>query len=173
MALFNVRLPDDLAVRFDAWAGARGGRSASLRRLIAEACRSDAAPLPATPSDPRPTKLTVRLAAADAPGLDAAAAATGLSRNGWAAAVIRRRLVGRPTFRRSEELALLAIQAEVHRIGVNVNQIARALNTAVLEGKVLDLEMVALTDLRTELRAHILALRDAFEGNLAYWQVDP
>lgn len=173
MALFNVRLPDDLALRFDAWAGAQGGRSASLRRVISEACMADAAPLPAVSSAPRSTKLTVRLAAADARGLDAAAAAMGLSRNGWAAAVIRRRLVGRPTFRRSEELTLLAIQAEVHRIGVNVNQIARALNTAVLEGKVLDLEMVALADLRTELRAHLRALHEAFEGNLAYWQVDP
>lgn len=173
MALFNVRLSDELALRFDAWAGAQGGRSAGLRRLIAEACTGDAAPLVAAPTDLRSTKLTVRLAATDARGLDAAAAAMGLSRNRWAAAVIRRRLVGRPTFRRSEELALLAIQTEVHRIGVNVNQIARALNTAVMEGKVLDLEMVALNELRTELRAHLLALREAFEGNLAYWHLDP
>ncbi|MBI1198304.1 MAG: plasmid mobilization relaxosome protein MobC [Phenylobacterium sp.] len=171
MALFNVRLPDELALRFDAWAGTHGGRSASLRRLIAEASMGDPPP-PASPSGPRPTKLTVRLAAADARGLDVAASSMGLSRNGWAAAVIRRRLVGRPTFRRSEELALLAIQSEVHRIGINVNQIARALNTAVMDGKVLDLEVAALADLRTELRAHIRALREAFEGNLAYWQVD-
>jgi hypothetical protein len=56
---------------------------------------------------------------------------------------------------------------------VNVNQIARALNTAVLEGKVLDLEIAYLEDLRTELRVHMSTLREAFVGNLAYWQADP
>jgi hypothetical protein len=38
---------------------------------------------------------------------------------------------------------------------------------------VLDLEVAYLDALRTELRAHMFTLREAFEGNLAYWQVDP
>ena len=97
----------------------------------------------------------------------------GLTPNGWAAALIRHRLHGKPTFPRVEAVALVAIQGEVRRIGVNVNQIARALNTAVMEGKVLDLEMASLDDLRTELRAHMFTLREAFEGNLAYWAVEP
>jgi hypothetical protein len=97
----------------------------------------------------------------------------GLTPNAWAAALIRFRLRARPTFRRSDEVSLLAMQAELRRIGVNVNQIARALNTAVMEGKVLDLELAYLDDLRAEIRAHLVALREAFEGNLAYWQVDP
>jgi hypothetical protein len=67
---------------------------------------------------------------------------------------------------------LIAIQGELRRIGVNVNQIARALNTAVMEGRVLDLELAYLDDLRAEIREHILALREAFEGNLAYWQAE-
>ena len=70
-------------------------------------------------------------------------------------------------------VALLAVQGEVRRIGVNVNQIARALNTAVMEGKVLDLEVAYLADLQIELRAHMSALRGAFEGNLAYWAAEP
>jgi hypothetical protein len=48
----------------------------------------------------------------------------------------------------------------------------RALNTAVLDGKVLDLELAYIEDLRTELRAHMSTLRAAFEGNLAYWSVE-
>ena len=64
-------------------------------------------------------------------------------------------------------------KAELHHIGVNVNQIARALNTAVMEGKVLDLEVAYLDALRTELRAHMFTLREAFEGNLAYWAIEP
>jgi len=121
----------------------------------------------------RPLKLTVRLAKEDGPDLAREAAAMGLTPNGWAAALVRHRLHGKPTFPRTEAVALLAIQGEVRRIGVNVNQIARALNTAVMEGKVLDLEVAYLAALQTELRAHMSTLREAFEGNLAYWAAEP
>ncbi len=174
MANFNVRVPDEMVARFDAWASARGGRSPAVRHLIDRACRAG----PATPPAPggrtsRSVKLTVRLSAADSRSLDAAAAEMGLTRNAWAAALIRRRLTGRPTFGAAEGLALAAIQAELRRIGVNANQIARALNTAVMEGKVLDLELAYLDELRAEIRAHMLALREAFEGNLGYWDAGP
>ena len=174
MAIINVRVSDDMLARFDAWASVRGGRSPALRHLINRACRAG----PAAPPAPgghvsRPVKLTVRLSAADAHGLDVAAAEMGLTRNAWAAALIRRRLSGRSTFGRTEALSLIAIQTELRRIGVNANQIARALNTAVMEGKVLDLELAYLDELRAEIRAHMLALREAFEGNLTYWDAGP
>ena len=117
----------------------------------------------------RRRKLAVFLSAADSAGIDAAAADWGLTRNAWAAALIRHRLCGRLTFGRPDAVSLIAVQAELRRIRVNVNQIARALNTAALEGQVLDLQLVAVDDLRRELRAHMTALRAAFAGNLAYW----
>lgn len=170
MANFNVRVSDDLAARFDAWAAAEGGRSPALRHLIHRACAASAPAYAAGRLSRRPAKLTVRLTAADAEGLAEAAADVGLTPNAWVAALVRRRLHNRPTFRPAEEAAVLAVQAEVRRIGVNVNQIARALNTAVMEGKVLDLEMAYLEGLRTELRVHVSTLREAFAGNLAYWE---
>lgn len=174
MADFKLRLPDDLAARFDGWAAERGGRSPALRHLIEQASGAGAPSRAASGGlGLRPEKLTVRLAAADGRGLDAAATEMGLTRNAWAAALIRRRLHARPTFRRSDAISLLALQAELRRIGVNVNQIARALNTAVMAGKVLDLELAYLDDLRAEIRAHMAALHEAFAGNLAYWQVEP
>ena len=174
MAIINVRVPDEMVARFDGWAAERGGRSAALRRLIDRASRASEAVPPAPAQHiARPMKLTVRLSATDARGLNAAAAEMGLTRSAWAAALLRRRLTGRPTFGQAESLALATIQAELRRIGVNANQIARALNTAVLEGKVLDLELAYLDELRAEIRAHMLALREAFEGNLAYWDAEP
>ena len=113
----------------------------------------------------------VRLAPAEAAHVDAQAAAIGMTRAGWVAALVRRHALGRPAFPRSEELALLAIRSELRRLGVNLNQIARALNTAVMEDRVLDTELTALDDMRRELRAHIQALGEAFAGNLAYWEV--
>jgi hypothetical protein len=114
----------------------------------------------------------VRLGPAEAAHVDAAAATMGLRRASWVAALVRRHALGRPTFDRAQEDALLAIRAELRRIGVNVNQIARAMNTAVMEGRVLAAELAWVDDLRRELAAHMLALREAFEGNLAYWEVD-
>lgn len=171
MANLSIRVPDDLLARFDAAAGGQGGRAPALRRLMDQVAAAAAAPVGRLPT--RPLKLTVRLAEEDGAGLAREAAAMGLTPNGWAAALIRNRLHGKPTFRRSDGVALLAIQGEVRRIGVNVNQIARALNTAVMEGKVLDLEVAYLADLQTELRAHMATLRGAFEGNLAYWAAEP
>jgi hypothetical protein len=174
MADFKLRLSDALAARFDAWAADCGGRSPALRHLIARACAAQAASLTTPSRQPaRPVKLTVRLNRGDSRGLDAEARKIGLTRNGWVAALVRRRLAGKPTFNRADELALLAIQAEFRRIGVNVNQIARALNTAVVEGKTLDLEIAYLDDLRTEIAGHMTVLREAFDGNLAYWEVAP
>ena len=171
MATVSLRVPDDALARFDAWAGANGGRAASLRRLMREA---SAASTPGSACLPaRPIKLTVRLADEDARGLASEAQGLGLTPNAWAAALIRNRLTGRPTFSRQDETALIAIQSEYRRIGINVNQVARAVNTAVLEGRVLDLELAYLEDLRTELRVHLSTLRAAFEGNQAYWSAWP
>lgn len=174
MADFKLRLPDELAASFDAWAADRGGRSPALRHLIARACAARAKS-PTTPSRlaARPVKLTVRLGRDDGRSLDVEARKIGLTRSAWVAALVRRRLVGKPTFSRPDELALLAIQAEFRRIGVNVNQIARALNTAVVEGKTLELEVAYLDDLRAEIAGHMTALREAFAGNLAYWDGGP
>lgn len=170
MANLSVRVPDDLLAQFDTWAGSHGGRAPALRRLMEEACGSTAA---GEPLGKRPVKLTVRLRADDAAGLEREARSMSLTANAWAAALIRRRLTGRPTFCRPDEIAVIAIYGELRRIGVNVNQIARALNSAVTEGKVLDLELAYLEELRAEVRAHMAAVGESFRGNLAYWDADP
>jgi hypothetical protein len=173
MATFSVRVPDDLAARFDLAAGPVGGRSPLLRRLIGSAAGSSET-VPTETSRPRTgARIMVRLTAAEAAGVDVEAAALGLRRATWIAALVRSRVLGKPTFARSDTRLLTGVRSEVRRVGVNVNQIARALNTAVLEGRVLDTELTAVEDLRRELRAHVLALGEAFEGNLAYWAGEP
>lgn len=94
---------------------------------------------------------------------------TGLSRTQWSVALIRRRLHDRPQFSRPEALTLIEVRRELRRIGVNINQIARALNTAVMDGAVLDLELAQLGAFQAEISAWVEALGEAFEGNLAYW----
>lgn len=169
MPVLSVRVPDDLAARFDAAARPMGGRSALLFQLIHGATPPgpEAAPVPTPQRDA--CRLMVRLAAAEASHIAREAAALGQPRATWVAALVRRHTTGHARFCRADELVLIAIQGELRRIGVNINQIARALNTAVMEGRVLDLELTYLEELRGEMRGHLGAIRDAFAGNLAYW----
>lgn len=169
MDRLTLRLSPDLARRFDAAAASRGGRSRLLRSLM-EGLAQAQLPVPESPpTGGKSSKLTLRLSELDVALLETEAASVGLSRTQWSVALIRRRLHNRPQFTRPEALAFIEVQRELRRIGVNVNQIARALNTAVMEGTVLDLETAQLAAFADEIRAHIAGLRDAFDGNLAYW----
>jgi hypothetical protein len=172
MMTFSVRVPEELAARFDARAELTGGRSAALRRLIEGAAGPAVGTASKVRKITRVERLMVRLAPAEASYVATEARRMGLPRSTWVAALIRRHSRGQPTFSRPDDLALDGMRRELRRIGVNVNQIARALNTAVLEGRVLDLELANIEDLRRELRAHLRAVSEAFEGNLAYWVVD-
>lgn len=169
MPVLSVRVSDDLARRFNMAADPVGGRSALLFHLV------DGAAAPAVEASPAPhqrrdaCRLMVRLALPEAGHVTREALAFGIGRATWVAALVRRHAIGRPRFSRSDEVALLAIQGELRRIGVNVNQIARALNTAVMEGRMLDLELAYLDDLRREMRESLTAVAEAFAGNLAYW----
>jgi len=169
MDRLTVRLSPDLARRFDAAAAEQGGRSRLLRRLIEGAAQASLPDVSETASTRTSAKLTLRLGVDDLGFLEAAAADAGLSRTQWAVALIRRRLHGRPQLTPSDAMAFIGVQRELRRIGVNVNQIARALNTAVLEGRVLDLEVVQLDAFAAEIRGHLHGLQAAFRGNLDYW----
>ena len=87
--------------------------------------------------------------------------------------LIRRRLHNRPQMTPAERVDLLEVRRELRRIGININQIARALNTAVMEGSVLDLEIAQIAAFAAEIRGHLGGLDDAFAGNLAYWSSEP
>lgn len=169
MTRLSVRVPDDLARRFDAAAAGRGGRSRLLRTVMERAAQAALPEPEGSPSAPRSAKLTLRLSSADLAALEAEAAARGLSRTQWSLALIRARLSRHPQLTRPEAIALVDIRRELRRIGVNINQIARALNTAVMEGAVLDAETTQIAAFADEIRAYVLALTEAFEGNLRYW----
>lgn len=173
MDRITVRLPPDLIRRFDAAAAERGGRSRLLRRLVERAAQASLPEPVQAPSRLPTSKLTLRLAEADLARLSAEAAAAGLSRTQWSVSLIRARLHRRPQLTPVEAVALIEIRRELRRIGVNINQIARALNTAVMEGQVLELELAQLAAFQAELGAWVEALGDALRGNLDYWAPGP
>lgn len=173
MDRITVRLPPELTRRFDAAAASKGGRSRLLRKLIEREAEAALPDHPRTAPARLSGKLTLRLTPDDLACVDAEAAALGLARTQWVGHLIRGRLYGRPQLSPPETIALIEIRRELRRIGVNVNQIARALNTAVLEGAVLDLEINQLAAHQAEIAVWVQAVGDALRGNLEYWAVDP
>jgi hypothetical protein len=87
------------------------------------------------------------------------------------AALVRRRVRNAPTFSRAEAPSLIEIYTELRRLSVSLNQILRAENTGAEQGQNASLDANALDDLRREIRVHMRALKKAFEGNLAYWEI--
>lgn len=94
----------------------------------------------------------------------------GMTRTGWIVALVRSRL-GSPVQHSLEELAALrAIVRELNRIGGNINQIARAANTSVLQGRVVEPDLSAIRDARTAIDLALAQLLGALAGNADYWE---
>ncbi len=171
MARVEVTVSDEVMVLFDAAAAALGGRSARIRQLITQAAES-AGPQTQTAARTIRTRATsVLLDAFDTARLDAEAAALQIPRSAWVAALVRRRVRHAPTFSRAEAPSLIEIYTELRRLSVSLNQILRAENTGAEQGQNARLDANALDDLRREIRVHMRALKKAFEGNLAYWEI--
>ncbi|MGK2911537.1 MAG: mobilization protein [Sphingobium sp.] len=173
MAVFNVRLPDDLAARFDAIAIPSGGRSAVLRKLIDAALRdtvddaSIAKPVRARTTD----RVEIRLAREDIEQLDAAADARGLKRTEWLVMLLRRRLHATSPPPRGDRVLIAQSWRELNRIGINLNQAVHALHAATMVDSRLDLarEAARVASFRDEVADLLRVLGRALKGDMAYW----
>lgn len=174
MAVFNVRLPDDLAARFDAIAASQGGRSALLRSLVDHAAqaRDDDIVVPA-PRERTTARVEVRLTKTDIDRLDGAADERGLKRTEWIVALLRRRLYGVSPPPREDRVAIAQSWRELNRIGINLNQAVRALNAATMVDSGLDLarEAARVASFQQEIDAQLKALGRALAGDTSYWDM--
>lgn len=173
MAFFGLRLPDDLAARFDAKATAAGGRSALLRKLIDGALEDagDGSSQTASPRT-RPTdRLQLRLMHEDIVQLDAAADARGLKRTEWLVMLLRRRLHATSPPPRVDRMLIAQSWRELNRIGINLNQAVHALHAATMVDSRLDLarEAARVASFRDEVAAQLRVLGRALKGDMAYW----
>jgi len=176
MPVFTFRLDDHVAQRFDAVAGTAGGRSALLRRLILAAVGEPegAAPAAAPRRDRVTRRVEIRLTDGEIAALDAEADALGMKRTDWVTVLVRRRLNGSAPLPLAERTAVAQAWRELNRIGINLNQAARALNASVMVDSGLDVarEAARVADFRTEIRGALVGLGAALKGDLAYWESD-
>ncbi|MDA9408026.1 plasmid mobilization protein [Bradyrhizobium sp. CCBAU 45384] len=167
MALISLRVSDELAAKFSALAATQGGKSALLRRLIADAL---AAPAPriALPIG-RPEKVTVRFRESEMQQLAEVSQQRGMTRTGWIIALVRSRLGSPVQHSPNEHDALRAIVRELNRIGGNINQIARAANTSVLRGRAVEPDLSAIQEAKLVIERELAQLRNALNSNADYW----
>lgn len=169
MALISLRIPDDMAARFAVLAVTEGGKSALLRRLITDALdirATGAAPLPIG----RAEKVTLRIRESEVRQLAEIAQRRGMTRTGWIVALVRARLGSPVQTCPDEREALRAIVRELNRIGANINQIARAANAGVQQGRAIESGLSEIREARAVIESALAELRRVFDDNADYWQ---
>jgi hypothetical protein len=169
MALISLRIPDEVAARLSAVAASEGGKSALLRRLIADVLNASPARIAPLPVG-RPQKITVRFRESEMRQLAEISHQRGMTRTGWIVALVRSRLGSPVQHSSAEHAALRAIVRELNRIGGNINQIARAANISVLQGRVVEPDLSAIRDARSAIDLALTQLRGALDGNADYWE---
>ena len=129
---------------FSALAATEGGKSALLRRLIADALNASSRRILRRCRSARPQKVTVRFRESEMRQLAEVSHQRGMTRTGWIVALVRSRLGSPVQHSPDEHAALRAIVRELNRIGGNINQIARAANTSVLQGRAVEPDLSAI-----------------------------
>ena len=178
MATLTFRVPDEVAVRFEAHAHRQGGKSAVLRRLVDETVGSHqtasangvGSALPAISAALCPsTKVTLRLRKEEVGRIVALAEARGMNRTQWITCLVRARLGVEHPQTGDERAALRAIARELNRIGGNVNQIARAANTDARSNRPVSVDIDSLTEISAAVDGLADVLRHALGRSAGYW----
>ena len=169
MALISLGIPDDVAARFAALAVTEGGKSALMRRLIADALDARS-PCVAPLQIGRPEKVTLRFRESEMRQLAEIARRRGMTRTGWIVALVRARLGSPVQTCPDERETLRAIVRELNRVGANINQIARAANAGVQQGRAIETGLSEIREARAVIESALMELRRIFEDNADYWR---
>src|ERR1700730_9565871 len=169
MALISLRIPDEVAARLSAVAASEGGKSALLRRLIADVLNASPARIAPLPVG-RPQKITVRFRESEMRQLAEISHQRGMTRTRGRVALGRARWGSRVHHSSAEHGALRAIVRELNRIGGNINQIARAANTSVLQGRVVETDLSDIRDTKSAIHLALAQLVGALDWSADYWE---
>lgn len=164
--LLNAYVDRLLAERFKSWARLRGGVSAALRRVVEEAVDDGSAEPSAGTAG---FQITVRLRERERELLLEAAAARGLSPATYLRSLAVVHLSAQPQWSVAEAEALRAIGIELRRIGNNVNQVARALHSAVHKGEYPEKQGSEAREAARLVRAELRRLLAIYSGNVERW----
>jgi len=166
--MVGTYVPLELAVKFKAWARTtQGGASAELRNLITNAMEGRASTSP--PGVAAGYSVMVRLKDAERLALLEAARLRGTTPTNWLRSLAVTHLSRRPQWNPTEVDALRELFMEVRRIGNNINQIARAINTATHTGEYSPSQGDATREAAELVRSEMRRIVAVMTGNYDYW----
>lgn len=173
-AMLSVRVDRATLAAFDALAEGRGGRSALLRSLLAQAMSQVAsAPIVAPRDEAESKRVRISLTPKELAAVDDHAAKRGIDRAEWIKALVRRHLGLKGQTDDGLRDAVAPIRMQLQRIGRNLNQAMKAGNAAMMADSALqiDRELRRIADMREEINEQVAALGDALRGDAAFWKV--
>lgn len=175
MTRLSARIDAATLATFDAYAEARGGRSAVLRQLIEQAALTNGDAPHIEPADgPSTTRISLRFTDTENAVIAHRAMQRSTDRSRWIKALVRRHigLKGRVDDGLLAELA--PVRMQLLRIGRNLNQAMKAANASMMEGgdRQIEGELKRIADMRLEVSEQIAAVGDAMRGDASYWTVD-
>lgn len=173
----SFRIDDARLSRLDALVVKKGGRGPFLRQMVDAVLRStgvqkETAPSPIVRS-PEGTsdRIYLRLDPAEADAVRRHANARQMPAATWVTTLVRRHVdVSAPVEAGLRE-ELLNCRQQLQRIGRNINQLAKAANTAALAENASEIAMQLrpLQKLRAEVKSAVDAIGQATMGELSYW----
>lgn len=171
MAHYTLRLPEDLAARFDRFAASRGGRSQALRRLLRDVVEGEGgAPEPeGGASRGASRKLTLRLGEEELNVLEEVSRSAGMRRTEWACALLRGRLLQRPQFNPTDTQVLADTRQELARICANLRELSRTAKDTDAPADKRDAWVEAIESMHGEVRGELERLRQGLQGSRSYW----
>lgn len=158
----------DLAERFaDLARQTEGGTSAALRRLITEAVEGK------PPAQPRGAgtgkQVGVRFKTNERVLLALAARERATSPANWVRSLALVHLTRKPAWNERELETLRQAAREIHAVGRNLNQIARALNVAVQSGVFPPHQHIVAQEAADFVRSQMHRMTAMITGNYDYW----
>ena len=174
MIVMTARVDGDALAAFDAFAVARGGRSAVVRQLIDRALRETGEAARIDPPEGRSgTRISLRFTDVETAVIDYRAAQRATDRAGWVKALVRRHLALKSRVDDGLLAELAPIRMQLLRIGRNLNQAMKAANTAMLPDgdKEIEVHLHRIADMRLEISEQVAAVGDAMRGDTSYWTV--
>ena len=165
--LVGTYVDRDLADRFKTLARASDGSvSAALRRILLDTIDGQK---PQAPLGTAGFRVSVRLKDAEKFALLEAARARQTTPSVWLRCLAVVHLGRRPQWNELEIAELRAVFIELRRIGNNLNQIAKALNVAVLSGNYPSEQGSAALEAANVVRAQTRRVVATMTGNFDYW----
>ena len=158
------------------WCKAQGHEPAhAFRQIVARltAGGTAAASTPAEVEPHQPERTTKRKEVALTPSelerVEAIAQAEGYSVSRWLAALVRARLTSTPQFGQHELELLARSNLQLLKIGRNLNQVAKALNTSPHDHRAYRVELIE--ELEALIKAHTVSVSDAMTANIKRWRI--